>query len=65
MHNAFFSPKFSNARGILAQKIYNVCAIFCQFSNVKNGGRSQQPSILGQMVTGEPYCTGISFPKES
>ena len=36
MHDAFFSPKFS--KGILAQKIYDVHAIFCQFSDVKNGG---------------------------
>ena len=28
----FFSPKFSNMQGILAQNMYNVCAIFHQFS---------------------------------
>ena len=40
-------------------------AIFHQFSYVKNGERSQQPSILAQLVTSEPQRTGISYPKES
>ena len=61
----FFHVNFLNAKGILAQKIYNACAISRQFSDVKNGGQSQQPSVLGQMVTGEPHRTGISRPKES
>ena len=61
----FFHQNFLNARGILAQKTYNAHAIFCQFSDVKNGGRSQQPSVLGQLVTGEPQRTRIRHPKES
>ena len=61
----FFHPNFLNARVILAQKIYNACTIFHQFSDVKNGGQSQQPSILGQLVTSEPQRTRISCPKES
>ena len=52
-------------RGILAQKIYNVRAIFRHFSDIKNGGQSQQTSVLCQLVTGEPQRTGISCPKES
>ena len=52
-------------QGILTQKIYNAPAIFRQFSDVKNGGRSQQPSILCQLVTGEFQRTRISCPKES
>ena len=47
----FFHLNFLNAQGILAQKIYNVHAIFCQFSDVINGKRSQQPSVLCQLVT--------------
>ena len=30
--------------GILAKKIYDAYAIFRQFSDIKNGGWSQQPS---------------------
>ena len=33
----FYHLNFLNVQGILAQKI-NVHAIFCQFSDVKNGG---------------------------
>ena len=51
-------------RDILAQKIYNRPAIFFQFSDFKDGGRSQMPSVLGQLVSGEPQCTGISRSKE-
>ena len=61
----FFHLNYLNAQGILAQKIYSARAIFHQFSDVKNGGRSQQPSVLGQLVTSEPQYTGISHPKES
>ena len=42
----FFHLNFLSAWGVLALKIYNVHAIFCQFSDVKNGGWSQQLSIL-------------------
>ena len=31
----FFHLNFLNARGILAQKIYNVHPIFCHFSDIK------------------------------
>ena len=61
----FFHLNFLNARGILAQKIYNAHAIFCQFSDVKNGVRSQQPSVFGRLATSEPQSTGINCPKES
>ena len=61
----FFHLNFLVVRGILAQKTYNARTIFCQFSDVKNGGRSQQPSTLDQLVTSEPQRTGISCPKES
>lgn len=61
----FFQQNFLIARGILVQKIYNARAIFCQSYDVKNGGRSQQPSVLGQLVTAEPQRTGISRPRES
>ena len=49
----FFHLNFENAQGILAQKIYNAHANFRQFSDVKSGVRSQQPSVLCQIVTGE------------
>ena len=61
----FFHLNFLNARGILAQKIYNVRTIFCQFSDVENRGRSQQPSVPGQLVTSEPQRTRINHSKES
>ena len=50
----FFHLNFLNAQGILAQKIYNARAIIHQFSEVKNGGRCQQSSIIAQLVTSEP-----------
>ena len=66
MHNAFFfHQNFLNAQVILAQKLYYAHTTFCQFSEVKNGGRSQQPSVFSQLVTSEPQHTGISCPKES
>ena len=55
MRDAFFDIKFLNARGILAQKV----------SDAINGGRSQKPSILCQLITGESQRTGISCCKES
>ena len=61
----FFHLNFLNAWGILAQKIYNAHAIFRQFSDVKNGGWSQQLSVLCNVVTGESQCTRISCPKEN
>ena len=44
----FFHLNFLNVRGTLAQKIYNAHAIFLQFSEVINGGRSQQPDDLSK-----------------
>ena len=44
---------FLNVRGILAQKISNMQAVFRQFSDVINRGQSKQPSFLCQLVTGE------------
>ena len=38
MHNAFFNLNFLNVQGVLAQKIYNAHALFCQFSDIKNRG---------------------------
>ena len=61
----FFHLNFINVQGTLAQKLYNVHAIFHQFSENINRGWSQQPSILCQLVTGESQRTGISCPKES
>ena len=37
MHDVFFPLNFLNAWGILAQKIYNALAIFCQFCALKIG----------------------------
>ena len=54
MGNAFFHLNFLNARGILTHKFI---AISRQFSDVKNKGRSQQPSLFGQLVNGEPQRT--------
>ena len=55
MHNAFFSSKFSKCMGyFLAQRIFNIYAIFCGFSDVKNGEPSQQPSLISQLVSDEP-----------
>ena len=61
----FFHLIFLNARGILVESIYNVHAIFCQFSDVKNRGQSQQPSVFSQLVTSEPQRSRINCPKES
>ena len=55
MCDAFFHLNFLNARGILAQKIYDARTTF---------RRSQRPSVLGQLVCGGPQYTGISRPKE-
>ena len=61
----FLHLNFLNVRGTLAQKIYNVNAIFRRFSGVIDRGQSQQRSVLCQLVTGESQGTGISCPKES
>ena len=50
----FSHLNFLNAWGILAQRIFNIYAIFCGFSDVKNGEPSQQPSLIGQLVSDEP-----------
>ena len=65
MRNAFFHLHFLNTGDILARNIYNGHTIFRQFSDVKNGGLYQKPSVLCQLVTGESYHTGVSCPKES
>ena len=64
MQDALFHLNFTNLQGILAQKIY-MRTIFCQFSDIKNAKRSQQPSILIQLVSSEPQHTEISYHKES
>ena len=51
--------------GILAQGIYNAHTMFHQFSDITNGGKSQQPSVLSQLVTSESQHPGLSCPKES
>ena len=61
----FFHLNFLNAQGILAQKCIMHVLFFCQFSDVKDGGQSQQLSVLSQLVTGEPQRTGLSHPKKS
>ena len=61
----FFDLNFLNAQGILAQKIYNAHTIFGEISSIENEGRSQQPSALDHLSTGEPQLTRISCPKES
>ena len=61
----FFSPKFSIYGGILAQKIYRAGTIFCQSSDVKNKGQSQQPSIISQLATGEPQHIELSIRKRA
>ena len=57
----FFHLNFLNVQGILVQKNHNARNIFCQFSDVKSGGRSQRPRVLSQLVYDEPQCR----PKES
>ena len=37
----FFHLNFLNVPGILAPKIYDAGAIFCQFFDIENGGQSQ------------------------
>ena len=61
----FFQLNLLNAQDILDQKIFDACANFCHLSDVKNGECFQQPSILGQLVTGETQRTGINCLKES
>ena len=61
----FFHLNFLNAWGIFAQKIYNAHAIFCQFSDFKDGARSEELSVLCQLVTGESQRTEITCPKAS
>ena len=61
----FFDLHFLNVQGILTQKIYNAHTIFREFSSIKNERRSQQPSALDQLVSGEPQPSRISCPKES
>ena len=61
----FFHLNFLNAQGILFQKIYYEHTVFHQFSDVKNGRRSQHISILSLLVSGEPQHTRISHPEEN
>ena len=63
MCDAVFHLNFLDVRVILAQKICDT--IFRQFSDVKNRGRFQQSSVLGQLISGEPQRSRISRPKES
>ena len=57
----FFRLNSPNVQGILAPKTDNVHPIFRQFSDIRNGEQSQQPSVLRQLVSGGPqHC-----PKES
>ena len=61
----FFYMNLLNMQVVLSQKIYNAQVIVRQFFDVKNGVRSQQPSVLCQLVTSESQRTGISCPKEN
>ena len=45
----FFHLNLLNAQAILASKIYDVGAIFCQFSDIKNMGWSQQPKSTASL----------------
>ena len=63
MHDAFFSPKFSKCARYFSPKNLECAHHF--FQDVKNRGRSQQPNVLGQLVTSEPQHTRINRPKES
>ena len=56
----FFHLNFLNARGILAQKIYNASAIFRQSSDVKNWWRPQRPSVIGQLVPVSPSAPELA-----
>ena len=49
----FFHLNFLNVWDILAQGIYNARTMFRQFSDVKNGRRSQQSSVLSQLIAKE------------
>ena len=57
----FFELNFLNVRDILAQKIYIACTFFNHFSDVKNKGRSQQPSILGHLAKMSGLNSELSF----
>ena len=57
----FFELNFLNVRDILAQKIYIACTFFNHFSDVKNKGRSQQPSILGHLANMSGLNSELSF----
>ena len=59
----FFHLNSLSVQGVLGARCAQ--AIFCQFSNPKNGGQSQQPSALCQLVTDESHHTRISCPKET
>ena len=49
-----FLPTFSKCARYFSPKNYNARTILRQFSDVNNEGRSQQASVLGQLVSGEP-----------
>ena len=49
----FFHLNDPNVRGILVKKSIMHTLFFCQFSDIKNGVRFKQPSVLGQLVTSE------------
>ena len=52
-------------REVFSPKKPNAHAIFCQFSDVKDGGRSEELSVLCQLVTRESQRTEITCPKAS
>ena len=62
MCDAFFSPKFLNVRGILAQKNYNACTIFRQFSDFKYGGGGN-PNNQASSVGWLPVNPNITKPE--
>ena len=58
-----FHLNFLNVWGILAQKIYNECAIFYSILWHSRMEQSQPPSLLGQLIFHELQHTGISHLK--
>ena len=67
MCDAFFSPKFLNVRGILAQEIYNAHTIFRQFSDFKYGrgagGGGGNPNNKASSVGWLPVNPNITKPE--
>ena len=57
----FFHLNLLNAQAILASKIYDVGAIFCQFSDIKNMGWSQQPKSTDSLLLVSPSALELAI----